>query len=218
MNLGIYQLFWRLSDYISNKEAHPYNIVASKDGKLYEIRNSLLGTIVTPAKEEQLRRIEQVPKGFQMKLPRIPGYLLQQIISFFRAYCNENLDHEVMLQLFWHNNGYFVVDCPTQEVSKARVSAQLDNEAPDLTEVMQVHSHNSMEAYFSETDNNDEQQFLLYGVVGRLDQQEPDIKIRVGVNGTFYRLSLDYIFDTTFLDVSQNVPYPEEWTKRVSII
>src|SRR6266567_2265885 len=45
--------------------------------------------------------------------------------------------------------------------------------------VVEVHSHHAMRAYFSATDDRDETARRVYGVIGRLDGERPEIALRV---------------------------------------
>ena len=49
----------------------------------------------------------------------------------------------------------------------------------DPDALLEVHSHHAMRAYFSATDDRDETARRVYGVIGRLDSQEPEIALRV---------------------------------------
>lgn len=62
---------------------------------------------------------------------------------------------------------------------------------PDI--VMDIHSHCEMQAYFSPTDNRDEQGFRLYGVLGTIFTR-PTARFRVGVYGDFWTVPLGNIF------------------------
>jgi len=44
--------------------------------------------------------------------------------------------------------------------------------------IVEVHSHHAMRAYFSPTDDRDETARRVYGVIGRLDSQQPEIALR----------------------------------------
>ncbi|MGY3716094.1 hypothetical protein ACWE42_11280 [Sutcliffiella cohnii] len=117
--IGIHTFSWSLSELLVSG-LQPFNIVAGNDGRLYEIRHSDLGTIIVPAGE--LRRLEEIPKGFQFNLPKIPGELLSKVISFFRDYCKNEIVLEVMVSFFYHpvKEEYFV-EVPEQKVTKERV-------------------------------------------------------------------------------------------------
>ncbi|MBI4284525.1 MAG: Mov34/MPN/PAD-1 family protein, partial [Chloroflexi bacterium] len=60
--------------------------------------------------------------------------------------------------------------------------------------VVDIHSHAGMSAFFSSTDNRDEQGLRLYMVVGRLDTLAPEREMRVGVYGYFSPVDLGDIF------------------------
>lgn len=211
--IGIHTYSWSLSELLESG-LQPFNIVAGKDGQLYEIRHSELGTIIVPA--ASLRQLEEIPRGFQFSLPKIPGELLAQAITFFRDYCRMGDELEVMVSYFYNpKTNEYVVDCPNQEVSKGQIAYEdLSYEQEGFIEVLQLHSHNSMKAYFSSVDNQDEKRFLLYGVVGELDQVYPIMKLRAGVNGYFYDLPLEYVFVDANLTKIAN--YPSSWNRRVT--
>lgn len=59
--------------------------------------------------------------------------------------------------------------------------------------VMDVHSHVQMRAFFSDTDNRDEQGFRLYAVLGRIFTR-PELALRVGVYGDFWRVPTTMVF------------------------
>jgi PRTRC genetic system protein A len=61
--------------------------------------------------------------------------------------------------------------------------------------LIEVHSHNSMPAYFSGTDNHDETGFRIYAVIGRIDSHRPEIRVRIGVYGNFIPVPAGLVFD-----------------------
>ena len=58
----------------------------------------------------------------------------------------------------------------------------------------EFHSHGRHRAFFSATDDRDEQGFRVYGVVGRLDTSTPELTLRLGVYGHFARLHWCQVF------------------------
>ena len=73
---------------------------------------------------------------------------------------------------------------PNQEASSASVKYE-----PPGKIVIDFHSHGSMPAFFSKTDDADDQGFKIAIVVGRLDLPVPQVRIRLCVYG-YYR---DYL-------------------------
>ena len=49
--------------------------------------------------------------------------------------------------------------------------------------VAEFHSHCRMPAFFSTVDNQDEQGFRIYGVVGKVDNAVPQVNLRLGIYG-----------------------------------
>ena len=66
---------------------------------------------------------------------------------------------------------------------------------PPRDALLQIHSHGAYPAYFSATDDADEQGFGLYGVVGRLGSERPEVALRVGVYGYFLPVPLEAVFE-----------------------
>ena len=61
--------------------------------------------------------------------------------------------------------------------------------------VAEFHSHGRSRAFFSATDDRDEQGFRIYGVAGRLDKYRPELSLRVGVYGHFAPVEWSQVFD-----------------------
>ena len=66
---------------------------------------------------------------------------------------------------------------------------------PPAGVVAEFHSHGRSRAFFSKTDDRDEQGFRIYGVAGRLDTDRPELSLRVGVYGHFARVDWPQVFD-----------------------
>ena len=86
-------------------------------------------------------------------------------------------------------DGYRLV-VPPQAGTATRLAYQ-----PPAGVVAEFHSHGSSRAFFSATDDRDEQGFRIYGVVGRLDAPLPELSLRVGVYGHFAPVDWAQVFD-----------------------
>jgi PRTRC genetic system protein A len=60
--------------------------------------------------------------------------------------------------------------------------------------LLDIHSHGGMGAFFSGTDDKDEQGLKLSMVFGKLDA-EPEYDLRIGVYGYYARLSFEEVFE-----------------------
>jgi PRTRC genetic system protein A len=206
--------FWKLSKFLRAENRQPNNIIAGRDGRLYEIRDSLIGRLVLHM--PLVPSLGVIKVGFDYRLPKIPGHLLTTAISFFKAYCSSDEQNEVMVQVFYDRmTGQYELECPVQNVRWDAIEADCTQRFndPRYVQVLHVHSHNIMPAFFSTKDNSDEKTYMLYAVVGNLMDETPELKLRVGARGQYLPLPVEYIFDK--LDLSLVDTYPIEWHQRV---
>jgi len=150
----------------------------ARDGKVYETRKTLFGRFTTPVVGCEL--LSDVKAGFipAEDIPRIPMDLTMKIISFFRHYSRFGNGNEALVNIYWDShNEEFIVDTPTQIVSKTSVYSKenLDYTDDRFIHFMDIHSHNSMQAFFSHVDDEDEKATRLYTVIGRLDSYFPEL-------------------------------------------
>jgi PRTRC genetic system protein A len=70
--------------------------------------------------------------------------------------------------------------------------------------LVELHSHGSMNAFFSATDNAEENGFRIYAVIGKLDTNHPEILVRIGVFGYLWTIEASQIFELPnfFVDAS----------------
>lgn len=186
-------------------------LIPAADGKVYEMRKTDMGEFIAP--KNNIVEFQAVRAGFIPALPLIPQTLLQQIISFFRCYMEEEQEFEALAHILWDKEQEeFAVYIPPQQVSKARVEARLPLDRFSEERYLHyadIHSHNSMEAKFSSTDNLDEQATRIYAVVGRLDKFFPDLTVRMSCGGAFQELDPSLVFEST------GEVFPQEWRNNV---
>lgn len=150
-------------------------------------------------------RIEQMPYGvfdccvgigeadFHLNAEKIPVRLLEDIIAFFKKEPRK----EAAVQIFYDmETKEYELYYPEQRVSRCSVfferNQQLEQEK---VLVMDVHSHGCMPAFFSSVDDHDEKGTRLFLVVGRLDRDNPEWKLRAGITGFYKNLHLADIFN-----------------------
>jgi PRTRC genetic system protein A len=85
----------------------------------------------------------------------------------------------------------FELSVPLQDAGVASVTAAMDTENP----LLELHSHGSLAAFWSSTDDRDEGGFQFYGVIGRLDTEQPEIRLRLGVYGYWWEIPLTVLFE-----------------------
>ena len=89
----------------------------------------------------------------------------------------------------WDGHAYRLV-VPPQEGTGSSLTYQ-----PPQGVIAEFHSHGTHPAYFSATDDRDEQGFRVYGLVGCLDTPEPELTLRLGIYGHFAPLHWSQVFD-----------------------
>ena len=129
-------------------------------------------------------------QGFELTLPKIPADLFLQVVAFFKA-VSAKYNSEVYASIFWDGVTYHV-EVPDQVVSHARVEHQQQRDVSGEIEVLQLHSHNTMPAFFSGQDTADELEHgqRVYAVMGKITQTIPESKWRLQAGGIFHDIAL----------------------------
>lgn len=138
-------------------------------------------------------------EGILFRVPRIPATWLYTVLEHARR-CGSGGAVSRPIEQMYHFH-YFSgphnspegrrVAAPAQKASAGRVEYWGGNEP---TVVLDLHSHHEMAAYFSSTDNRDEQGCRLYGVIGRI-YSRPEIRLRLGLYGDFVDVPAERVFE-----------------------
>lgn len=174
-------------------------LIPTKEGLRLVTKTSLF-VAVTPA--ENITPLV-LPLGIERRVPKVPWALFRQTIGFFRAVAGSMNNSEALVQFFYNPNAApgadpWIAHVPSQQVSGGRVEATntIDPEGK-LLHVMDIHSHNTMGAFWSSTDDTDELRAeRFYGVVGKVTDITPEWLFRVNINGTFHPLTLHEVIET----------------------
>jgi hypothetical protein len=140
--------------------------------------------VAFPIAPTEVRGLEPGAPIFDFDLPHVPASLAGRILQISRRYAESSLE-----TLFWlrhselnpYDNGWLLEE-PAQDRRPA--SCRPHDGQEDLYDrvIIEIHSHHSMPARFSRTDDADETGFRIYGVIGNLPER-PEIRMRVGVYG-----------------------------------
>ena len=115
----------------------------------------------------------------------IPARLFELGLRWFQ----DDPDTERLFAVRWDGWAYRLV-VPPQVGTATSLAYQ-----PPAGVVAEFHSHGGSRAFFSATDDRDEQGFRVYGVAGRLDTPQPELRLRVGVYGHFAPVDWPQVFD-----------------------
>lgn len=189
-------------------------MVPARNGRIYELRKMEQGEFIAP--KNNVVDFSEIRAGFTPALPKIPAQLMGEIIAFFRALMTENEENEAFVQIYWDKEEKrFFAYVPKQSVCKDEVEADLRGCPYDDEEryicYADIHSHNSMDAFFSGKDDRDERSVGLYFVFGELDHFYPEIKARIFCGDNFVTI------DPATVIEGLEQPFPQEWLDQVSV-
>ena len=196
----------------AEKAGKVISIVPSRDGRVYEIRDTEMGKFVTAAAGCVM--LSEVRAGFTPALPRIPLKLTMQVLAFFRHYISGSSESEALLNIYWDKEKQeFISDAPEQVVTEVSVEGRISEKymCDRYIHYMDIHSHNRMGAFFSAIDDQDERATRLYTVVGRMDSPVPEIRTRISNGGKFLDIDPAEVFEL------MEEPYPGEWEEHVEV-
>ena len=129
------------------------------------------------------------------KLPSIPRRVYDAIITYFKG----ELPNEAIIQVIYdHRHNNFILQRP-EHVDATPVSVTSTFPVwsnPYLSLVATIHSHANMEPFFSPTDDSAEMdQIGIFGVIGRLGSDNPQMLLRAVYEGGQKFLMNSVLFD-----------------------
>ena len=161
-----------------------YDYVLGSGGVYVQSRSAHL-TARVPVAPCQVRGLAPVAEKVELSHGLIPARLFELGLRWFQ----DDPDTERLFAVRWDGRAYRLVVPP--QAGTASSLAYL----PPAGVVAEFHSHGTSRAFFSATDDRDEQGFRIYGVVGRLDALTPELSLRVGVYGHFAPVGWPQVFD-----------------------
>lgn len=171
-----------------------YQYVIAGNGLFIRAEDSRLAALIPIADDLTLHGLVTLAPLVTLKLPRVPGVYLESIWQSARRH----LPNEAMYQI-----GYdaAIVDdirfmwrvIMPRPLAEPTPTALQFSDQPET--VIDLHSHATMDAFFSATDDDDERGFRLYCVIGKVETDTPEILCRVGVYGHHMLIPADLIFE-----------------------
>jgi PRTRC genetic system protein A len=183
----------RLVDYLIARDGVPprrgaaYDYLLAGDGLFVTAENRLLAVRV-PVATAKVRGLPPIYPAFTLRNGQLPVQLWERIVALCRAWGDAG--HEVLLAVTYDKSAGYQVIMPNQIVSAVAVRY-----LPVADVVLEIHSHHRFPARFSPTDDADEQRLCLYGVLGRLDGDRPEVALRVGAYGHFVPVPWRSVFE-----------------------
>lgn len=180
--------FWSAAEALADER--PVQVLAARDGRLYEIRKTPVGVFSRAL--DLVPELDDWGEGFRLALPKIPATLLEEAVFAFRA----ALPGEAVVQVLWDREARaYRIGLPEQRAGVSSVDFARALLPEHLVWVMDIHSHGRLGAYFSRTDDLDEKATGLYAVVGKVHTPFPELRVRYSCGGTYREIRPEQVFD-----------------------
>lgn len=180
--------FWSAAEAMA--DGRPVQVLAARDGRLYEIRKTPVGVFSSAL--DFVPELDDWGEGFRLALPKIPAALLEEAVFAFRA----ALPREAVVQVLWDCEARaYRIGLPLQQAGACSVDFARALLPEHLVWVMDIHSHGRLGAYFSRTDDLDEKATGLYAVVGKVHTPFPELRVRYSCGGTYREIRPEQVFD-----------------------
>jgi PRTRC genetic system protein A len=164
-----------------------YEYVLAGNGLFVRARRQELEAMI-PIVQCEVRGLKEVRPFVRMEYGKIPLHLTQTILDEFRR----DLPDESLVWIRL-NQGRLKAIKPPQERNAIAVRP-LDPYDPNGKDAfLDIHSHNTMEPYFSAEDDRDETGFRIFAVMGFLDRR-PCVAARIGIYGHYWQLEAESVF------------------------
>ena len=127
----------------------------------------------------------ELSSSFELLVPKVPQDKIKSIIELIKQYP----DLEQLFYLYWRGTAWEVIR-PEQECTPTSCISLEQHPEPAAIE---IHSHGAMGAFFSATDNREENGCRISTVIGRNNNQL-EIVSRVCAHGLFLNVSSSQIY------------------------
>jgi PRTRC genetic system protein A len=174
-------------DGVPTRQGLAFDYLLAGDGVYLVASNDALEVRV-PIAGCSVRGLPPVYPACNLKHGRLPQRIWDAIV--WAAQVGYMRGHEVLVAVTFDPNVGHRLTVPPQIAGPDRVVYR-----PPTSAVLELHSHGPHPAVFSSTDDRDEQGLRLYGVIGRLVAERPEVALRVGAYGHFLPVLWETAFD-----------------------
>jgi len=184
-------------DGVPTRQGLAFDYLLAGDGVYLAAGNDDLDVRV-PLAGCDVRGLPPLYPACNLKHGRLPQWIWDAIV--WAAHVGYMGGREVLLAVTFDPGAGYRLTVPPQVAGPERVVYR-----PPASAVLEVHSHGSHAAMFSAIDDRDEQGLRLYGVVGRIEAERPEVTLRVGAYGHFLPVPWEAVFEgdrAVFRDVN----------------
>lgn len=166
---------------------------------MFRVRKTPVALFITKEHSNGVPGLPDMEEGVRLLIPKIPFKYIHQIITFYRD-VNAKDKTEACANFYWNDrnvaipnydgltvDGQLVMFVPFQRNSGAQTDfesgyhtrgEEVDWMRENLTPLLETHSHNTMDAFWSGTDNANETRPQFYLVLGHIASEKIHLEFR----------------------------------------
>ncbi len=179
---------YRIADSELPPPSHSYEFVLAGNGVFLRASQPKIA-VQFPLAHCPIRGLVPLSPSFQMEVPRVPQLLIAELVEM----ALRQIETEILFYLNWEQN-HWRLNIPNQIGGAVQVIPTEETGDSYRHALIECHSHGRMNAFFSDQDDQDEQGFRLYAVLGNLPHT-PTLRTRVGVFGYFWEICSTCVFE-----------------------
>ena len=148
------------------------------------------GLITALVKVPQISFLEEVEPWAQQRFPKIPREVIARAVDFFNKVYQKFGTEAILLLYYSKNEKRFELFCPAQTVEELGIEEyEKDFRFSNFQLVGTIHSHGWLEAFYSGTDDDDDDGLDgLHVTLGSMDTPHFSISCSLAVNGNRFMI------------------------------
>lgn len=155
--------------------------------------------VLIPIASCQITGLYPVEPFVRLAYPPVDAWLVSEMLRYARAArTSDGVYQEILFYVQRDTKHGWHLFRPEQRQDVYQVRAVLgeSDQQTYANTLLEVHSHHQMPAFFSGTDDREEQGFRIYTVIGRINatDEAAEIRVRVGLFGHFWEVPASLIF------------------------
>ncbi len=184
-------------DYLIARDGPPprsglvYDYLLAGDGVWLAADNSAL-RVRAPVAPAEIRGLPALGGACELRHGRLPFAIWEACVAVARGVAEQR--QEILLLVIHGPGGYRLILPEDQRAGATRIVYTPPVLAVGEALALALHSHHTMPAFFSATDDADEQDLGLYAVVGRLLGDRPEVIVRAGAYGHWLPVPWEAVF------------------------
>ena len=201
--------------------ADPLYYLLAANG-IFLVKNNGLFRSVTAAPE--IAGLHSQDQTAVLNLPKLPRELMEKVYGFFDYVFRQWGGEAVAFLYYSPERREFRVGIPPQKIYRYRWLREWRTEGrveygyvprpESFVKLGDIHSHPDCAAFFSRTDDFDDEEDGLRIVMGDLKRCPPDVRVSFITGGTRFRLQPERVLE----DFGYPAPPPAEWTQQVTCL